>query len=602
VFPGRGASPGRAAGPAFMCLQPTADASGAADTTRRTPPARCPATGPQDTSAHEPDARPDPEAEFRRLSEAIDKTAHEIRRLKERAVALVGQAEAAVFDAHILVLRDTELERRVKRRLAQGERAEEAVLASCDEFAREMEALADEYLSQRAADVRDVGQRLLRVLKSALGAVEDLSLESVPPGSVLVAVDLAPSDTVRLDPEAVAGIATARGGPTSHTAIFARAMGIPAVVGTGPELLAKAQTGDMIIVDGDEGLVIVRADEEEVASARAPAGTTPALQRTPGAPDRSLAGSATETRTRDGWRVEVAANIGHPKETEAAIAAGAEGVGLMRSEFLFLGRTSPPSEEDQYEAYRAVAESFGDRPVIVRTLDVGGDKALPYLEFGAEANPFLGWRGLRVCLDKEEVFQTHLRAILRASAHGNVSLMFPMVAGVQELRAAIAQVDKAKASLQTSGLGYDGDIRIGVMVETPAAALLADHLVREVDFLSLGTNDLTQYTLAVDRTNERVAGLYRESSPAVIKMIGMTVAAAKQAGRRVEVCGEMAGDLSFLPLLVGLGVDEVSVSVPRMEAVRQRIGTLNRDACVVLAERCLECATSEEVDELLAAV
>ncbi len=589
VFRGRSASPGRAAGPAFMYLQPTADASGAAE---------------EDTSAREPDARPGPEAEFRRLSEAIEEAADEISRLKERALAVVGEAEGAVFDAHLLILRDPELERRVRERLAQGERAEEAVRASCDEFARELEALADEYLSQRAADVRDVERHLLRVLRGAAGVVEDLSLENLPPGSVLVAVDLAPSDTVRLDPEAVAAIATARGGPTSHTAIFARAMGIPAVVGAGPELLAGAQTGETVLVDGEEGLVIVRPKEDEVASARAPARTTPAPQRTPvgGTPDRSLAGSATESRTRDGWRVEVAANIGHPKEAEAAIAAGAEGVGLMRSEFLFLGRTSPPSEEEQYEAYRAVAESFGDRPVIIRTLDVGGDKALPYLEFGPEANPFLGWRGLRVCLDREELFRTHLRAILRASAHGNVSLMFPMVAGVEEVRGAIAQVDKAKADLQASGPGSSPDVRIGVMVETPAAALLAEHLVREVDFLSLGTNDLTQYTLAVDRTNERVARLYRESSPALIKLIATTVAAARQAGRRVGVCGEMAGDLSFVPLLVGLGVDELSVSVPRIEAVRQRIAGLNRDACVALAERCLECATCDEVDELLAAV
>jgi phosphotransferase system enzyme I (PtsI) len=572
-----------------MYLQPTADASGRAD---------------EDTSAREPEARPNPEAEFRRLSEAIEETADEIGRLKERALAVVGQAEAAVFDAHLLILRDPELERRVRERLAQGERAEEAVRASCDEFARELEALADEYLSQRAADVRDVGQHLLRVLGGAAGAVEDLSLESVPPGSVLVAVDLAPSDTVRLDPEAVAAIATARGGPTSHTAIFARAMGIPAVVGTGPELLASAQTGETVLVDGDEGLVIVRPKEEEVASARAPARGAPAPQRAPvaGAPDRSPAGPATETRTRDGWRVKVEANIGHAREAEAAIAAGAEGVGLMRSEFLFLGRTSPPSEEEQYEAYRAVAESFGDRPVIIRTLDVGGDKALPYLEFGSEANPFLGWRGLRVCLDREDLFRTHLRAILRASAHGNVSLMFPMVAGVEEVRAAIALVDKVKADLRTSGTGSGTDVRIGVMVETPAAALLADHLVREVDFLSLGTNDLTQYTLAVDRTNERVTRLYRESSPALIKLIAATVAAARRAGRRVGVCGEMAGDLSFVPLLVGLGVDELSVSVPRIQAVKRRIAGLDRDACAALAERCLECATPDEVDELLAAV
>jgi phosphotransferase system enzyme I (PtsI) len=509
----------------------------------------------------------------------------ETLRLREKTLTAAGEDEAAVFDAHLLILKDPEFLAQTTSRVRSGLSVEQGVAEVAEQFAAQLEALQDDYLAQRAIDIRDVAVRLVRALEGGSA----LELPSIPQGSIVIADELAPSDTVSMDPDVVAGIATSRGGPASHTVIFARAMQLPAVVGVGPEL-SQVKNGEVLVLNGQTGELVIRPTEEDVARARRPVGSA-----------RKNAGpsSKDEVHTRDGRRIEVGANIGHPREARAALDEGAEGIGLLRSEFLYLGRATVPDEEEQYEAYRSVAKVFGSRPVIIRTLDLGGDKPVSYLPFPAEANPFLGWRGLRICLDERELFLSQLRAILRASAHGRVRLMFPMITGLDEIQVALGLLEEAKRSLRARNQSFDSELEVGIMVETPAAALLAGQLASEVDFFSLGTNDLTQYALAVDRTNERIAWLYRPEHPAVLRLMSITATAAKEAGRWVGICGEMAGDLPLVPLLIGLGLRELSVSVSRLAEVRHAVGRLEAEACRRLAEEALACASPDGVRRLL---
>ena len=450
----------------------------------------------------------------------------------------------------------------VKTRLERDKiNAEAAWADAVEETAVAFQNVADSYLRARAADVRDVGNRVLRHLLD----VQLPSLQAERP-YILVAVDLTPSDTAQLDPQQVLGICTELGGVTSHSAILARALGLPAVVGVGNQL-AEIAEGALLGMDGRTGQLWLNPDDAQTAELQAAREIWQAAQQA------AKADSQAAARTADDLRIEVAANIGGPHDIEVALSYGAEGVGLFRTEFLFLDRSAAPSEAEQLAAYRQVVAGLGERPLIIRTLDVGGDKPLPYLDLGAEENPFLGWRGIRFCLDKPEIFMPQLRAILQASvlddgSAANVKLMFPMIGTLAELRRAKAMLQTAREQLQAEGKPFDDEMAVGIMIELPSAVAVADLLAAEVDFFSIGTNDLTQYVMAADRGNANVAELAQAFQPAVLRMIWQTAVAAKKAGIWVGMCGELAGNALATPLLLGLGLTELSMAAPSIPAVK----------------------------------
>jgi phosphotransferase system enzyme I (PtsI) len=438
-------------------------------------------------------------------------------------------------------------------------------------------ATGDEVLVQRATDLQDVGQRVIRLLA---GRAEG-SLARLARPCIVLAHELTPSDTATLGKSQVLGLCTAIGGATSHTAILARALGLPAVVGLGTALLAVAE-GTTVIVDGTAGQLRLAPDEPTVAAYRA--------SQAAAAEEKAAAqtAAALPAVTRDGRRVEVAANVGDAEGARQALAQGAEGVGLLRTEFLYLDRATAPGEDEQVAAYTAVAEALQGLPVIVRTLDIGGDKPAPYLDLGQELNPFLGWRAIRYCLDQPEFFKVQLRAVLRAAADHNLKLMFPMIATLEEVQRALSLLDEARAELEAAGRPHAARIETGIMVEVPAAALMADRLAREVDFFSIGTNDLAQYTLAADRTNARVASLADPLHPAVLRLVKQVIDAGHSAGRWVGMCGEMAGQPEAIPILLGLGLDEFSMSPAAIPRAKQILRGLSRHDAQVIAGRALD--------------
>lgn len=528
------------------------------------------------------------------FAEAVEAVRDGLRALRERAAAAAGSEEAAIFDAHLLMLEDPLLAEEVERRLREGRPLGAAVEEAIDALAAMLAALDDPYMRQRAADVRDVGAQLLRAIR---GAAAGAAFEGLARPSVVVAEDLTPSDTVSLPREYVRAIVTEAGGPTSHTAILARAMGVPAVVGAGAGLLDLAE-GRLLAVDAREGVVYIDPDEatlERLAQAQ---------RAEAGAAARRAALRALPAETVDGFRVELAANLGHPAEADAAVAQGAEGVGLFRTEFLFLDRAEPPTEDEQAAAYREVLERMGARPVIFRTLDVGGDKPLPFLPVEAEANPFLGYRAIRLLLDRPEIFQTQLRALMRAAlgrlterGEPQARIMFPMMATLDDVRACRRAFEEAWRAVAGSG---DRDVErsrplFGIMVEIPAAALMMDVLAREIDFASIGTNDLTQYTLAVDRTNPRVAARADTLDPAIVRLMHRAIAACREAGTWVGVCGEAGGDPAAIPFFVAAGVDELSMSPGRLPAAKERVRSLDRRELARRLEAALQAGTAEEV-------
>ncbi len=499
-----------------------------------------------------------PAEEIARLTAARNAARDEIRHLKAKVTAEAGPAEAAIFDAHLMFLDDTALLQRVQTAIEAGTIAEAAWQDTIEFFAAQLAQLPDPTLQARAADVRDVGGRVLDHLLGRAATGLD-----VRGPSVIVARDLAPSQIASLPVAQVLAFCTAEGGPTSHTAILAKAWGKPAVVGLGAALL-EIRDGAQLLVDGSRGEVVVDPDEpaaREFAQRRAETERQAA---------DALAAAAEPALTRDGRRLEVVANIGSVEDTTSALACGAEGVGLLRTEFLYLNRHSAPTEEEHLGAYRAILQAMGTRPVIARTLDVGGDKPLPYLDLPKEANPFLGWRAIRISLDRPELFAVQLRALLRASPGHDLRIMFPMIATLDELRAAKAALHDARRAVRGAGYAVAASLQVGMMVEVPAAAVLADQFAREADFFSIGTNDLTQYTLAADRTNERVAALGDACHPAVLRLIRQVVESAHRAGRWVGVCGELAGEADAVPLLLGLDLDELSMapqSIPAAKAI-----------------------------------
>ena len=539
-------------------------------------------------------ARPidDAAGEWRRLQVAVDAARNEIDALHRRAVAQVGADEAAIFEAHLLFLQDPLLIEATRDRI-YGEKinAEAAWQRQMAAMAATYREMADDYMRARAADVEDVAQRVLR----GLMGVAPPSLDFAAP-SILIAADLTPSDTARLDRERVLAVCTELGGATAHSAILARALGIPAVVGLGHAVWQVAE-GQLVAVDGDAGTLWPRPDETQVASLTARRAAWLDGQR------RAKVAGQGAAVTPDGRRVEIAANVGSPNDVTPALEFGAEGVGLFRTEFLFMDRTAAPSEEEQFEAYRRAARAADGRPLIIRTLDVGGDKPLPYLNLGDEANPFLGWRAIRFCLERPDVFMPQLRAILRASAPEggprNVKLMLPMIGTPAEVHAARAMLVAAQAELRALGVPYDEGMEVGIMVEVPSAVAVADQLARAVDFFSIGTNDLTQYVMAADRGNARVADLASALQPAVLRMVRDATAAAHAAGIWIGMCGELAGNPLATPVLVGLGLDELSMSAPSIPAVKEAVRRFTMAEAQRIATAALALDSAEAVAHFL---
>nr|WP_242037703.1 phosphoenolpyruvate--protein phosphotransferase [Coleofasciculus sp. FACHB-SPT9] len=530
-----------------------------------------------------------PEAEWQQLHTAIEQTRHQIQTLRHQISATAGEAQAAIFDAHLLCLEDPFVIDRTRQLIfARNYSAAAAWKTVIDETVAAYEALPDSYLQARAADVFDVGQRVMRSLTGTAPASINL-----PEPGILVATDLTPSETAQLDPGKVLGICTVAGGATSHSGILARSLGIPAVVGVGAELL-RLQNGTLIALDGETGEVWVQPDDTQLQELQAKRNRQQAQQQ-------ALQAAAQQPAiTHDGHQIKVMANILTIQEAKIAVNMGAEGVGLLRSEFLYFDRVSVPTEEEQREAYEAIASILSPHPLIIRTLDIGGDKPLPYLNLPPEANPFLGWRGIRFLLDSPDLLKTQLRAILRASHQNSIKVMFPMVASVREIRAAKEILAAAKTELRSLGMSFDEAMEVGIMVEVPAAVTMADKLAAEVDFFSIGTNDLSQYVMASDRTNPKVATLADAFEPAVLRMIQQTVTAAHHAGIWVGVCGELASSELATPILVGLGVDEFSMNSPAISTVKAAISKLRMDEAEAIASAVLQLDSAKEVREYIA--
>lgn len=538
-------------------------------------------------------ATKDPVAEWGRLERALGRALREVETLQRQAVRQIGIAKAAIFEAQALVLRDPALLRTVRQRLtADRENAEWAWKQEIADLADTYRRMADDYMAARAADIEDVGRRVLQQL---LG-VKPPSLEFTEP-SILVATELNPSDTARLNPEQILGICTEFGGATAHSAILARALGIPAVVGLGHDLWQIAE-GQTVAMDGETGLCWTKPDHDQLSQLQEKRAAWQSNRR------QAISAGQGFATTQDGLTIEVAANVGGPADIPRALEFGAEGVGLFRTEFLFMDRNSAPSEDEQFETYRQAVEQLDGAPLIIRTLDVGGDKPLPYLDLGEEANPFLGWRGIRFCLDRPHLFKPQLRAILRASASAggrpaDVKMMFPMIGTLAEVRAARRILVEVQEDLRAAGLPYDEHMEVGIMVEVPSAVAVADQLAREVDFFSIGTNDLTQYVMAADRGNSKVATLVNALQPAVLRMIRQTAEAGHAAGIWTGMCGELAGNPLATPVLIGLGVTELSMSAPAIPLVKEAVRALTMSEAQRMAREALEMPTAEDVEAYL---
>ena len=529
--------------------------------------------------------------EISRLEEALAVSTKEIELIKETALKNLGEEEAQVFEAHLMVLSDPELVGQVKDAItSQKVNAEHALKEVSDMFISIFAGMEDNpYMQERAADIRDVSKRILANL---LG-VKIPSPATIKDEVVVVAGDLTPSDTAQLNRQYVKAFVTDIGGRTSHSAIMARSLEIPAIVGT-KEITSLAKDGDLIIIDGLSGDVFLNPSEDVVAEYRAKAEAFAAQQ----AEWEKLKDA--DTFTKDGHQVELAANIGTPKDLEGVINNGAEGVGLYRTEFLYMDSHDMPTEEDQFEAYKVVLEGMNGKPVVVRTMDIGGDKELPYLPLPHEMNPFLGYRAIRISLNEPEMFRTQLRALLRASVYGKLRIMFPMIATLNDFRGAKALLLEEKAKLVAEGVAVSDDIQVGIMIEIPAAAVLAHQFAKEVDFFSIGTNDLIQYTMAADRMNERVSYLYQPYNPSILTLIKHVIDSAHKEGKWAGMCGEMAGDQTAVPLLVGLGLDEFSMSASSVLKTRSLISKLTLEDMKALADKAInECATVQEVEALV---
>lgn len=527
------------------------------------------------------------EEEVTRFHEAVNAAKLELQKIRDRAEIDLGAENAAIFDAHLLVLSDPELIGTVEGKINdKAVNAEAALQETADTLVVMFEQLDNEYMRERAADIRDVTKRVI----ARLLGVEVPNIGLIDEEVIIISKDLAPSDTAQLNRAFAKGFTTDMGGRTSHSAIMARSLEIPAVVGTKNATSAIKQ-GDFIVVDGDNGEVIINPSKDVIESYVGKRNQQEVEKQ------ELLLLKNKQTITLDGIHVEVAANIGTPKDVESVLENGGEGVGLYRTEFLYMERDSLPTEEEQFQAYKQVLEQMDDKPVVVRTLDIGGDKQLPYLNLPEEMNPFLGFRAIRLCLEEQTIFRTQLRALLRASNFGNLKIMFPMIATLEEFREAKQLLLEEKEKLQQEGTLVSDHIEVGIMVEIPSTAVLADQFAKEVDFFSVGTNDLIQYTMAADRMNESVAYLYQPYHPAILRLVKMVIDAAHANGKWAGMCGEMAGDSIAIPLLIGLGLDEFSMSAPSMLKARNQINQLTQMEMKQLADKALSMQTSEQVKQ-----
>ena len=527
--------------------------------------------------------------EVARFRSALKKAEIQLQCLRTKAEKKLGIDKAEIFDTHLLILNDPEFIDSVIQQInKETVNSEYAVTETIKTYVAKLEGIEDEYISGRATDIGDVGKRILCVLVGK----ENTVISEIDSECIIIARDLTPSDTVQLNKKVILGFVTEIGGKTSHTAIMARSLEIPAVVGFN-NITKTAKNGDIVIVNGSSGEVILNPNEETLKKYKKKQSFENQNK------EKLLKYVNAKTITLDGKEVEVSANIGSPVDIENVLKYGADGVGLFRSEFLYMNSSSLPTEEEQFESYSQVAKKMENKPVIIRTLDVGGDKDLPYLDIGTEMNPFLGYRAIRVCLVRQDIFKSQLRAILRASAFGNLRIMFPMISGLEELLSAKLILEEVKADLLEKHISFNKDIEIGIMIEIPSAAIMSDVLAKEVDFFSIGTNDLVQYTIAVDRLNDKIANLYDPYNPAVLRLIKLVIANGHKEGKKVCMCGEAAADLKLIPVLLGFGLDEFSMSPSSILHSRQIISSINYSEAKNLSEKVLSFTKIEEIKAFL---
>lgn len=528
-------------------------------------------------------------AEIERLQNAIEKFVADTNVMAEKMDITVGKKDADILRGHIQMLQDPMIEEQISALIISEKiTAEMAVEQVLEQTAEMFSQIPDELLQQRATDFRDIKTRMLKIL---LG-IEDVDISQVPAGTVIVARDLTPSMTAGINPENIEGILTEVGGRTSHSAILARAMEVPAVLSI-ENICSIAKNGDKVVLDGTSGEAILNPDDETVEKFK----KMYSDYQNEKALLKEYAGKPSQTK--DGVKVELVCNIGKPADANKAVECDGEGIGLFRTEFLFMDRDSMPTEEEQFEAYKEVAEKMKGKPVIIRTLDIGGDKDVPYLGLEHEDNPFLGFRAIRYCLQRKDIYEIQLKALLRASAFGKIKIMVPLVTGVDELRQVKAMIKEIMAELDKEGVAYNKNIEVGVMMETPAACMVADVLAKEAAFFSIGTNDLTGYTMAVDRGNAKVAYLYSTYNPAVLRAIKRIIECGKKEGIMVGMCGEAAADSKLIPLLLAFGLDEFSVSATSVLKTRKTISDCTMGECKALADKVMACVTEEEVLEIL---
>ncbi|MBR3841325.1 MAG: phosphoenolpyruvate--protein phosphotransferase [Erysipelotrichales bacterium] len=530
-----------------------------------------------------------PEEEIAKLRSAIEVSIQEIETIKEKATGKLKDEELAIFDAHLAVANDPEFFSQVEDKInSENVNAEYAVEEVANMFIGIFESMDDEYMRARAADIKDVTFRI----KAHICGERLADLSTISEEVVIVAEDLTPSDTAQLDKKYTTGFATEMGGRTSHSAIMARSLEIPAIVGV-KELMTSVEHGQMMILDAINGEIVLDPTDAQIAEYTEKKNAFLEEKK------QLMELKDLPSITADGVHVELAGNIGNPSNMEGVIKNGGDGVGLYRTEFLYMDASELPSEEDQFEAYKAVLATDPTKRVVIRTLDIGGDKKLPYLTIPPEMNPFLGYRAIRLCLDRKDIFRTQLRALIRASKFGRLGIMFPMIATLQEFRNAKAMFEEEKANLIKEGYEVGEKIELGMMVEIPAAAVLADQFAKEADFFSIGTNDLIQYSMAADRMSEAVSYLYQPYNPSILRLVKMTIDGAHKEGKWCGMCGEMAGDLKAIPLLLGLGLDEFSMSATSILAARKLVRSLKKSEMEELANKAIACSTMEEVLELV---
>ena len=529
------------------------------------------------------------DAEVAKFYAGREKTAAQLNSIHEKALRTLGAEKAAIFEGHLMILEDEELEEEILAYLKENlVTADVATNKIIDQQVAVLSEIDDEYLKERAGDIRDIGNRLLR---NILG-MHIVDLGDIQEESILVAYDLTPSETAQLNLDKVLGFITDIGGRTSHTSIMARSLELPAIVGTN-DITTHVKTGDLVILDAISNQIHINPSETEIAAFKA--------QQEKLAAEKAELAKLKElpAETLDGHRIEVAGNIGTIRDVDGVLRNGGESVGLYRTEFLFMDRASLPGEEEQFEAYKEIVEAMEGKQVVLRTMDIGGDKELPYLDLPKEMNPFLGWRAVRIGLTRREILDTQLRAVLRASAFGKLAVMFPMIISVEEIRELKSIVAELKAQLRAEGHAFDENLQLGVMVETPSAAVNARHLAKEVDFFSIGTNDLTQYTLAVDRGNEIIAHLYNPLTPSVLNLIKQVIDASHAEGKWTGMCGELAGDIRATALLLGMGLDEFSMSAISVPHVKKLARSISYADAKALADEALAQPTAADIERLV---